>query len=307
MIDKHLIFIFFDGIGLGEKNSDINPFASSKNRFLSSILDGHQLLEETAGFENQILLFRPLDTNLGVKGTPQSATGQAAIITGKNIPGMHKGHYGPKPNGFIREKINEDNLFISMDEKGISYTMVNAYPDSFLEQIESGRRLPGTFGMSYIAAGNTLKTKNDLIQGNAVSADYTGQGWHEHLGLTSIPIITLQDAAQRLETISKGVNFTFFEIWLTDIFGHRQAYENAIAFLEATDIFLTQLIEFIDIKKTTILITSDHGNMEDLSSRKHTRNQVPGIVIGNSTNQRYFKNMTSLTDITPAILDYFSR
>ena len=39
-----------------------------------------------------------LDAGLGVEGLPQSATGQAVLLTGVNIPAELGYHYGPKPN-----------------------------------------------------------------------------------------------------------------------------------------------------------------------------------------------------------------
>jgi bisphosphoglycerate-independent phosphoglycerate mutase (AlkP superfamily) len=51
-----------------------------------------------------------------------------------------------------------------------------------------------------------------------------------------------------------------------------------------------------------ILLTSDHGNMEDLSVRKHTANPVPALVIGAPEARRKFTaGMTDLTHIAPAI------
>ena len=50
------------------------------------------------------------------------------------------------------------------------------------------------------------------------------------------------------------------------------------------------------------LLTSDHGNIEDLSVRNHTLNLVPTIVWGRSRD-RIAARIHSLTDITPTIVD----
>jgi phosphopentomutase len=51
-----------------------------------------------------------------------------------------------------------------------------------------------------------------------------------------------------------------------------------------------------------ILVTSDHGNMEDLSTRKHTGADVPALVIGEKTAREEFtRDLKELTDIAPAI------
>ena len=52
-----------------------------------------------------------------------------------------------------------------------------------------------------------------------------------------------------------------------------------------------------------ILLTSDHGNLEDLSTHGHTRNPVPGLLIGALPLRRAFAaGLIDLTGITPAIL-----
>jgi phosphopentomutase len=51
-----------------------------------------------------------------------------------------------------------------------------------------------------------------------------------------------------------------------------------------------------------VLVTSDHGNMEDLSTRKHTDANVPALVIGNkSAREEFTRGMRDLTHIAPAI------
>jgi phosphopentomutase len=51
-----------------------------------------------------------------------------------------------------------------------------------------------------------------------------------------------------------------------------------------------------------ILITSDHGNMEDLSTRRHTSAPVPALIIAPvGTRRRFAEGLTDLTGIAPAI------
>jgi bisphosphoglycerate-independent phosphoglycerate mutase (AlkP superfamily) len=48
-------------------------------------------------------------------------------------------------------------------------------------------------------------------------------------------------------------------------------------------------------------LTSDHGNIEDLSVRNHTLNDIPTIVWGRKSLE-IAEKITDLADITPAIL-----
>ena len=74
--------------------------------------------------------------------------------------------------------------------------------------------------------------------------------------------------------------------------------------LGVMDRFLIYIIENFDTDKNTLVITSDHGNLEDLSTKTHTRNSVPLFVLG---NMEPFKNTESILDITPAILKVLTR
>jgi bisphosphoglycerate-independent phosphoglycerate mutase (AlkP superfamily) len=61
------------------------------------------------------------------------------------------------------------------------------------------------------------------------------------------------------------------------------------------------LLEKIDLTRTNVMLTSDHGNIEDLSRHTHTLNPVPTLVWG-PNNREIAAGITSLVDITPAIV-----
>jgi 2,3-bisphosphoglycerate-independent phosphoglycerate mutase len=58
-----------------------------------------------------------------------------------------------------------------------------------------------------------------------------------------------------------------------------------------------------DVANDLILLTSDHGNMEDLGTRKHTAAQVPLLLFGNKTKRDAFSDVSDLTGIAPAIAE----
>jgi len=62
------------------------------------------------------------------------------------------------------------------------------------------------------------------------------------------------------------------------------------------------VLDGIDLRRTSVILTSDHGNIEDLSTRNHTLNQVPTIVWG-AEKEVIAKRVKSLADITPAIVE----
>ena len=106
-----VLFLFLDGIGLGENNPEINPFAQADMPYLESLLDGKRLIKSTAPFESELISLLSIDPNLGVKGLPQSATGQAVLLTGITIPAELNYHYGPKPNPEVAQYLDGKTIF----------------------------------------------------------------------------------------------------------------------------------------------------------------------------------------------------
>ena len=84
-------------------------------------------------------------------------------------------------------------------------------------------------------------------------------------------------------------------------YGHRQDFE-ALQFRFSQIAEMTDaLLESTDLRRHTILLTSDHGNSEDISTNTHTLNSVPTILWGSRIVQEQIA-ISSLLDITPAIL-----
>ena len=88
------------------------------------------------------------------------------------------------------------------------------------------------------------------------------------------------EAGEKLAALAQGYDFSMFEYWASDYAGHKQNMDWAIEQLETFDGVLDGLVKSWNLDKDLILITSDHGNMEDLSTRRHTDAKVPGLVIG---------------------------
>jgi hypothetical protein len=256
-----------------------------------------------------------VDACLGVDGLPQSASGQASLLTGRNVPALLGYHYGPKPNPEIINILKHKTLFSQMAQQDKTSALLNAYPPRYFVSIDNGYRLPGAIALAARLAGIPLKTQEDLFKGDAISTDFTAQGWHDHLGIKDTPLLDPFQAGIRLFTLSKVLDLAFFEYWLTDIIGHHQDMEEACALLELFDTVIGQLVRSWGDDHGLILLTSDHGNLEDLSTRRHTRNDVPLLLIGaQSDRDRFIRNLhlsrgarerLDLTDITPAILNLF--
>ena len=323
-----LLFLFLDGVGLGTDNPSTNPFARADMPNLQYLLGGKRLLTG-APIETQRATLLPLDACLGVSGLPQSASGQAALLTGVNVPSQLGYHYGPKPNPPLAEFLRNGNIFSTLIKRGKKAALLNAYPPRYFAAVDSGHRLYSAIPLSVTSAGISLKTSPDLHAGDAISADFTAQSWHTHLKLADTPVISAEGAGARLARLALTYDFSLFEYWLSDYAGHHQDMDAACALLETFDQVLGGLLDAWDDKAGLILITSDHGNLEDLSTRRHTFNPVPALLVGASELRRSFVRLAmdtaklrsdetlsdgatphpdetplNLTDIAPAILGF---
>ncbi|MEJ2303693.1 MAG: hypothetical protein P8Y14_19375 [Anaerolineales bacterium] len=156
------LFIFLDGIGLGSDGPATNPFAQAHMPRLEDLIGGQALLAAAAPHESERATLLALDACLGVEGLPQSATGQATLLTGTNVPAGVGRHYGPKPNPEVAGYIRNGNLFAALREKGHSATLLNAYPPGYFEAIQSGRRLYAAIPLAVTSAGGLLRRPGSL-------------------------------------------------------------------------------------------------------------------------------------------------
>jgi hypothetical protein len=295
-----VLFIFLDGIGLGEHNLETNPFARARMPTLSKLLNGRKLTKDAAPFHGEHASLLAIDAAVGVSGLPQSATGQAILLTGTNIPAELGYHYGPKPNPEVAAYLKEATLFSRFTKEGKKATLLNAYPPRYFDGIDSGKRLYSSIPLAVVNAGLPLFRHDDLFAGRALSADFTGEGWRTMLGFSDAPVMNAHEAGRKLATIAKEYDFSLFEYWASDYAGHGQEMDTAIRLMETFDDVLAGLIELWD--DGLILVTSDHGNMEDLSTRRHTDAAVPALVIGDKAAREEFTHgLKELTDIAPAI------
>jgi len=301
-----LFFFFLDGIGLGESDPDRNPFARASMPGLEEILGGLPLIASSAPYRGKRATLLALDARLGVPGLPQSATGQVALLSGVNAPARIGEHYGPKPIQALAEMIAKDNLFRTLKMAGLQVAFLNAFPPAYFEAIASGRRLNGAIALAATRAGVPLRTLQDLQNGQAISADFSGAGLRDRLKLADAPIISYEEAGRRLASLGQAYDFTLFEYWLTDYAGHGQEMEAACRLLEDFDQALQALLAGWDDETGLIILTSDHGNLEDLSTRRHTCNAVPCLLIGSQENRQNFSaDLKDLTGIAPATYRFF--
>lgn len=296
-----ILFVFLDGVGLGEDDPEANPLTTHLDAF-ERLADGQRWTRDARAVVTPTHLFLPIDANLGMPGLPQSGTGQATLFTGVNCAEVAGRHYGPFPHSKSRPLLAKDNLFHQVERLGLPHTapsaFVNAYPPRFFEYAKRRDRWTVTTRCC-LDAGVRIRGVDDLRRGEALAADLTGQAWPTRLNL-DIPLIAEGEAGRRLAHIAGAHALTLFEYFLTDKAGHSQDAGKAQRVVASLDAFFDGLLTHFDPDKGLLLLTSDHGNLEDLSTKSHTRNPVPLITYGRGADA--FADVQDLTGVLPALL-----
>ena len=290
--------IFVDGVGIGKKDLSNNPFFKYGNKTFQTFFKDIPYNKKPVLKGNYAYLF-PSDPILGVEGLPQSGTGQTSIFCGVNAPNIIGKHFGPYPYSTLVPYIKEHNIFRSFKENDYETAFANAYPQRFFDYINEGHKRLSVTTMSCIMTDIKLNRYEELLAGNAVSAEMTNEKWKNNLGY-EIPVITGKTAAENLLRISGKNKFTLYEFFLTDYFGHGRYADEMEHYYSVFDEFLYTIFANLDYSNTTLLICSDHGNFEDLSTRTHTLN--PSITITAGKYAKYlFENIKNISHIKHAI------
>lgn len=275
-----VLYVFIDGVGYGEAGEK-NPVCPEVCPTLCA------LMQEAVR----------LDTRLEVPGLPQSATGQATLYTGVNaaqVMGRHKEGF---PGPTLCKLLQENNLFMELRRRGLQVCFADAYFADTADEL-AARRFKSVTTIMALTTPEVIRYQRDMLAGKAVLHDLTREVIVPK-GYTG-PLITPSIAADQILAIAAENDFTLFEYFLTDIAGHSQNRERAEAVLRSLDACLTGLLQGLD-EDTLFILTSDHGNIEDLSTRGHTFNPVPLVARGPHAGQ-ILAGSTSLIDVMSRIL-----
>jgi 2,3-bisphosphoglycerate-independent phosphoglycerate mutase len=286
------LLIFVDGLGIGTRGPH-NPLDQLREAASPLAIFN----DEEPELLHDALLVRT-DACLGIEGRPQSASGQTTILTGINAPALLGYHKQGFPNEAMREIIREHSIFLQLQRAGIEpNTFANAYTPRFFQ--ERPRWVSATT-VAVEAAGMSFRTLEDLQRGQAVYQDFTNQLVIE-AGF-DVERRTPEQAAEVLAALVKAHRFTLYEYFITDRVGHAQDMPAALEVLTNLARFVRAVVARVDLSETTVMLTSDHGNIEDLSRRNHTLNFVPTLLWG-ARRAEAARRIRTLADITHAIIE----
>jgi hypothetical protein len=282
--------LFIDGVGIGARDPAVNPLA--RGDFLLSQFDVKGAVEGEPLPAGGTL--HPVDTTFGVEGRPQSATNQTALLTGEPAAALLGRHVLGFPNAPLRELLSRRSIVKRLLAEGRSATFANCYPAGYLDALGLARResaeadvvIPPRYArrlkasattLAFSAGGVPLRTLDDARAGRGLTNDLSGATANER-GFP-VPRRSPAEAARVLWQLAEGADFTLFEHYLADEAGHARDFAAAERALGTFDAFARAVVATRP-EDACVLICSDHGNVEDLSTRSHTRNRVAALSFG---------------------------
>lgn len=296
----HILLFFIDGLGLGTHDPTKNPLVTACMPAMRALLAGHALTLEIGRYTSKRADLIPADAALEVDGLPQSATGQTTLFTGINAAQLLGRHLHAFPTKRLQAILEQHSILKKVREIGGSAVSANAYTPDYFSLVAARKRRNSASTLAVLAAGIDLNTDlSKLRQGFAVYQDLTNECLQQ-LGY-GVDIISPEQAGKNLAGIVNNHHFTLFEYFQTDRAGHKQNWQQATEILENVDNCLGSLLESLDLQRSLVIIASDHGNIEDLSVKTHTRNSVPVLLIG-AGREKIAGNISSITDVAPAII-----
>lgn len=298
---KRVMMIFVDGLGVGKNNPEINPLVRFKLDFISEFFGNFPTLKNSR-IENKYFTIRPINATMGVEGLPQSGTGQTAIFCGFNASKFIGKHFGPYPYSTLKPIIQQKNIFIELEKRNFRTYFSNAYPQKFFDYLNNGRRTLSVTTFSYLSANKKLNDVNTLLNQKAITAEIRNDIWNTKLGY-QLPLIEPQKAGKIFYEISQDYHFNLFEYFLTDYAGHSRNFDYAYDVLSRLDGFLEGIISQMNFSKDLLILVSDHGNIEDLSVKGHTRNPAIGIFVGRK-HKEFAEKIKVLYQIKKQIINY---
>ncbi len=137
---------------------------------------------------------------------------------------------------------------------------------------------------------------------------HKGQPGFEENPYVKYPLVELEElTGVVVEEIEKADRKTFIAVNICnpDMVGHTADMAACIKCVEATDVSLQKMAEQVLKSRGIILITADHGNLEELftdgePNTYHTRAKVPFAVLG--IPERPLRGDGTLKDVAPTIL-----
>ncbi|HEX5691452.1 MAG TPA: metalloenzyme [Roseiflexaceae bacterium] len=317
-----VIFMFLDGVGLAGSGPD-NPLSRAATPVLRALLGGPLTIESESyrpssivyGLPNRPVLLKPIDATMGFPGLPQSGTGHVALFAGVNAAELHGRHQPHFPPVALRPLLAEQNVLRRVVARGGRATFANAFGPRYWEAVAARHIRRSASVIAAEGAEIRLRDLHDLRAGRAMAWDVTGAALRGHEPTAGLPLFTPEEAGANLARLAEDNDLVLYESFLPDMAGHgrlandepaggnrrsQPAVESqVVAAMNLLDALIGGVLAVLR-PQDTLVISSDHGNVESLAAPAHTRNPVPLLAIG--PGAPIFEDVESIVGVADAIV-----
>lgn len=296
-VPHHILLLFVDGLGIGEPDESCNPCCQSGLKYFN-----HFLAQTFPRSLKGGGIALGLDAGLGLPGLPQSATGQTALLTGVNSAQTIGRHLNGFPNQALREILARSSILATINRRGYDAAFLNTFRPPFFDYAPQDiLRFLSATTVSNLYAELPFFNLDDLAAERSVYQDLTGEALVAD-GF-AVPVFSVEKAGEIIGRRSRDFHFTLFEYFQTDRAGHSRDLARARQELVKLELFLETVLAHVDLNHTLVLLTSDHGNIENVCIKSHTTNPAMTLLFG-CCAQETATRLSSILDVAPAILHW---
>jgi hypothetical protein len=181
---------------------------------------------------------------------------------------------------FSREEVEKGLRF-----RGRPVSFRGAQKNGFAELYTLAEINQNIFVFAAREAGVPLNTWQEVRQGAALTSSMThdleNQFDLSFFDQEPLPPRTPEKAADILAELSRNHEFTFYKYQIPDLVSHTGQVDSAREVFAIIERFVRSVLAAVDSAETIVIVTSDHGHLEQLStSRGHPRSKVPTWYFG---------------------------
>jgi hypothetical protein len=218
----------------------------------------------------------------------------AQQVLGKHLTGF--------PNEKLREILLDGSILKTLTDMGQDARFINAYRPRFWDLTRERQLTLSATTVANLAADLPFFTLDDVRAGRSIYQEFTNAELKAR-GFDLDPL-SPAEAGRILGRAARGLDFTLYEYFQSDKAGHSGDMDLSCVELAKLDVFMKALLEELAVELaagTLVLVTSDHGNLEDGTTRRHTLNPVPLLGYGDGARE-FLAIVTRLDEVSPAIV-----
>ncbi|MFH1325990.1 MAG: 2,3-bisphosphoglycerate-independent phosphoglycerate mutase [Candidatus Falkowbacteria bacterium] len=222
-------------------------------------------------------------------------------------------------NAFKRKNVIKNLTFVAMTDFGPDLdSILSAFPS-----VDVKESLPAQLtGLRQFYIAETEKYAHITYFFNGGYADPIAGEQRINIASPDVkaydqtPAMSSRELTDTLTGFIKKKNFDFITMNYAcpDMIGHTGNLEAGLKAVEAVDSYLGEIMKEIEQDGVRVLITSDHGNIEEMINLKtgevnteHTTNPVPFILFDKELKNKKLRAGGILGDISPTILSLLGK